>query len=189
MELRDIQQILQPIRNRIFAMVAKAIIKSTDDGNDTQTAKVEVFKEGLLDLVERYSQYGFESRPKAEAEAIVLFRCGQYDQGIVILTHDRRYRPKLEEGEAQVFDWNGSVVHLKKDKSILIESAAGANIDLKADGSIYAKNKDGSIIDMKSGGDVNVEAVANISIKDGNGNEIKTNATQVDINGNLTVDI
>ena len=52
---------------------------------------------------------------------------------------------------------------MKSDQSILIQSNIGAKIDLKADGTFR--------------------------VDDANGNYIKSTATQIDFNGNLTVDI
>lgn len=181
LEYNDLIQALQPIKNRIFLLFGKGAVQSVDDSEDTQTLKAEVLKDELLEKIERYSNYGFESYPKADAEAIIIFPNGDHSKGVAVVVHDRAYRPKLNEGEAQVYDWNGSVVHLKQDKSILVEAAIGSKIDLKADNSIYIESASGNIFDLKADGTFQLE--------DKNGNVIKTTATQVDINGNLTVDI
>jgi len=152
------------IRARILRLIGRAKLTTVSNSKKTQLVQVKALKDETITDIERFQEYGFETYPKADAETLTLFPGGNRDQGSVVCIMDTRYRPTdLKEGEVQVYDWNGSLIHLKSDNSIYIESKSGCKFDLKSDGTF--------------------------SLKDNNGNEIKTTTTQIDFNGNLTVDI
>jgi len=76
--------------------------------------------DGLVNVEDReyFQHYGFTSRPKAGAEIIYLL-----DGNIVIAfaSDDRRYRLRIEEGEAAIHDDLGQKVHLTRE-GIVAES-------------------------------------------------------------------
>jgi phage baseplate assembly protein V len=152
------------IRARILRLIGRAKLTTVSNSKKTQLVQVKALKDETITDIERFQEYGFETYPKADAEVLTLFPGGNRDQGSVVCIMDTRYRPtNLTEGEVQIYDWNESLIYLKSDNSIYIESKSGCKFDLKSDGTF--------------------------SLKDNNGNEIKTTTTQIDFNGNLTVDI
>ncbi len=60
---------------------------------------------------EYFQHYGFTSRPKANAEGIIINAGNHY---IMIASDDRRYRIALEDGEAALYDDLGQRVHLTR---------------------------------------------------------------------------
>ena len=156
--------LLDGIKARIFRLIGRAKLTTVSNSKKTQLVQVKALKDETITDIERFQEYGFETYPKADAETLTLFPGGNRDQGSVVCIMDTRYRPTdLKEGEVQIYDWNESLIYLKSDNSIYIESKSGCKFDLKSDGTF--------------------------SLKDNNGNEIKTTTTQIDFNGNLTVDI
>jgi phage baseplate assembly protein V len=161
---RSLINILEPIKRRVFLLIGRGKLTSVTNSKKTQLVQGKFLKDETISDIERVQEYGFDTYPKkGTAEEIAIFPNGNRDRGIVICIQDNGYRPTtLEEGEVQIYDWNGSKIYLKKDNSIYIESKSGCKIDLKTDGTFR--------------------------LDDTNGNYIKSSVTQLDLNGNLTVD-
>jgi len=104
------------IRGIILSVVEGAIKRFTAKGraNETFTNR------------EYLQHYGFTSRPKAGAEA-VIFRDGE--NIIMIASDDRRYRIALEEGEVALYTDEGDKIHFKRNKEILISTSNKLTID------------------------------------------------------------
>lgn len=71
------------------------------------------------DEVPHWQPYGFQSRPKADAVAVLASIGGQADQQIAILVGDRRYTLGLDEGEVAMADDLGNKVHLTRSGLVL----------------------------------------------------------------------
>lgn len=113
---------MNAIGDRIRNMLARAIVTLTDDSKGLQTLQVELLADEAQDGVERFGNYGFASRPHAEAEALAACVGGLRSHMVVIAVEDRRYRVRnLAEGEAVLYDDLGQIVHLRRD-GIMIES-------------------------------------------------------------------
>lgn len=82
---------------------------------------------------EYFQHYGYTSRPKADAEIIIMREGGQF---IAIASDDRRYRISLEEGECALYDDLGQKVHLTRTginvTSPLKITATAPNVDIVA---------------------------------------------------------
>lgn len=114
----DIRKFVAPLNRRIMLMVARASIKIAKDSS----AQVLIGDEEVRDEVDRMQEYGFASRPKSGADALVLFLGGNRDHGVVVATSDKKGRPPLEEGEVAM--WTPDVViKIKADKSVEISGA------------------------------------------------------------------
>ncbi|MDP2166778.1 MAG: phage baseplate assembly protein [Thermodesulfovibrionales bacterium] len=74
---------------------------------------------------EVFQNYGFSSRPKAGAEAIILM-----DGNViyVIAEDDSRYRIALEDGEVALYNNEGVKVHLKQGKKVEVSGADEINL-------------------------------------------------------------
>ncbi len=73
----------------------------------------------ILSNREFFQQYGFASRPLDGAEGISLV---QGNQIFLIATADRRYKISLEKGEVAIQTDEGDLIHLKRNKEILVSS-------------------------------------------------------------------
>lgn len=119
---------MNALGDRIRNMLARAIVTLIDDSKGLQTLQVELLADEAQDGVERFGNYGFASRPKAEAEALAACVGGLRSHMVVIAVEDRRYRLRnLAEGEAALYDDLGQVVHLRRN-GILMESPLGVTV-------------------------------------------------------------
>lgn len=116
------------IRRRIFLLIGRAILTAVTNSGKYQLIQVKGLEgETITDILDA-QRYGFESYPKKsdDTEVVIIAPDGERDKSIAICVMDRRYRPtNLEEGEVQIYDFNGSKIYLKKDGTIRIEDKNG----------------------------------------------------------------
>ncbi len=111
-------------------MIGRAILAAVDNSEKTQKLQVVALYDETITGVERFQEYGLETRPKTDAEVLLAFINGNRDQGIALCVHDRRYRPQdLAEGEVALYTLEDLTtkdhrVHLKTGKAIDIFSTA-----------------------------------------------------------------
>jgi phage baseplate assembly protein V len=102
--LKVLERILRPLRQRISLIVGRAILAAVANSGKTQRLQLDLMAGEVSTGVERFEEYGFESYPEPGAEAAAVFLAGNREHGIVLCVHDRRYRPTdLEEGDAQIY--------------------------------------------------------------------------------------
>lgn len=108
---------LKAIENRVRGMLARAIVRLVDDAMHLQELQLDLFADERQDGVERFQDYGFTSRPKPGAEAIVAFVGGLRSHAIALRVDDRRFRlTALQEGEVALYDDLGNVVKLGRER-------------------------------------------------------------------------
>ena len=137
--LKVLERILRPLRQRINLIVGRAILAAVANSGKTQRLQIELMAGEVSTGVERFEEYGFESYPEAGAEAAAVFLAGNREHGIVLCVHDRRYRPTdLEEGDAQVYTkWGrsgaGHRVWLRKidEKTVIQEDCDDQEISAR----------------------------------------------------------
>lgn len=125
---RGLRAALAPIRRRLVAIAARAVVRLVDDSKARQLLQVEILKGELRDAVERLQDYGFTSHPLPGADAAVLSLSGSRDHAVAIVVADRRYRLQLEAGEVAMHDDQGNCVKLLRDK-IRVEAVALVEIE------------------------------------------------------------
>jgi len=163
--LRDAKRLLDPLKRKIFRVIGRAIITSINNAEGTQKAQLTVLANEVLGKVERIQEYGFDTYPKTDAEAVVLFINGNRDHGLIIVAGDRRYRIQdLVEGEVSLYthEDSGDVRHR-------IHLKTGQVIDIKGDeiNVITTKHTDpdtgvvttGDVNITTTGGDTNITTV------------------------------
>jgi len=112
-------------------MMIRGILTSLVEGMVKRFAAV-----GLIEVADReyFQHYGFTSRPKSGAEIIYL---AEGNVVIAIGSDDRRYRLKIEEGEAALYDDLQQRVHLTRAgivaESPLAITATAPQINLGGD--------------------------------------------------------
>lgn len=128
------ERILSPIRRKIMLMIGKCILAAVDNSGKVMKLQLDGLKNEDITDIERYQEYGFESYPKKDSEALAIFIDGNRDNGIVICVNDRRYRPtNLSEGDACVYDYRGNRIDLK-NSGILITDKNGNTVELNSSG-------------------------------------------------------
>lgn len=110
-----VNQMLAPLRNRVYGIVTRAVIEAAKDTNNMQLVKLALLAGENRDDVERFQNFGFSSVPPDGSEALALAVGGNRDHLIVVAADDRRVRVKgLAKGEAVIFTDDGTKIHLKK---------------------------------------------------------------------------
>jgi phage baseplate assembly protein V len=143
---------LAPLRGRVVGMIARAVVRSSNDTPKLQELELAVMGTERIPRAEHFQPYGLSSRPAAGAEAVVVFAQGNRDHPLVVVVDDRRARPTgLEDGEVMVYGPAGSRVHLKADGSIAV-STTNAGLGVASAGSV----------DIDAGGAITVTALGQV---------------------------
>lgn len=123
MTLNDFMKLTQSIKNRMFMMLARGIVKAVRNTEGTQKLQIVALADETIDNIERLQEYGLETYPDTDAEAFAAFVGGNREIGVVLVTHDRRYRPKtLVSGEVMVYTKFGQQILLDKNGKVIIKS-------------------------------------------------------------------
>lgn len=119
--LGAINAVTAPLARRARLAVRRGIVKLVYDNPKMQELQLAIFSGEIRDHVERWEEYGITSHPFPEAEALVLALGGNAGHSAVVCVADRRYRlTALAEGEVALYDDQGQVIHLKRDKTVHI---------------------------------------------------------------------
>jgi phage gp45-like len=121
--LRQVDQLIRQRIGQVKRAVARAVLNIIDD---SYGCSLQGLNEEVLRKAELWQHYGFSSRPLAGAECAVLFVGGENGHLVLVAENDRRYRPKLEAGEAAFHDWQGNYIRIYKNNDIEINSATRA---------------------------------------------------------------
>jgi len=125
--------ILDQLRRRVYSMIARAVVEASYSTTTMQTVDLSTQVGHDAQRVEHFEPYGFTSRPKDGAEAVLL-NLGGVDHGIAICVADRRYRLKgLDQGGVAMYDDIGQTIKLTAS-GITIQSSGGGDISIDADG-------------------------------------------------------
>lgn len=107
------------IAARIVGMISRTSVKAT---KEAAARIVQYLGRGGVDDAEHLEPYGFTSRPKPGAEAVIVNVGADASAPVVIVVADRRYRvTSLQPGEVALHDDQGQSVTLYRDR---IEVAA-----------------------------------------------------------------
>ncbi len=121
--MKAVKRMLEPLRQRVMLMVAKAIVKLVEDGGELQRLQVALLAGEVRNAATRIQNYGHSAYPFAGSLALVVFPGGNRDHPLVAALDDPRYRPRdLREGEVTLYDDLGQRVWLTRD-GIVIEAA------------------------------------------------------------------
>lgn len=119
-----IKKVVDPVKRTIISAIARAVIRSIDDSQKMQSAKVGILANVTKDNLEHFQSYGFTSVPLKGAEGVAVFPQGNQDHGILVCVDDRRYRMKgLSDGEVAVYTDEGDYVHFKRGRIISINTS------------------------------------------------------------------
>ena len=120
MDFFDFQRLIRPIKNKLFLLLGRAILKAVNNAEQTQKIQVIALSGEVITDMERFQEYGLETYPLAEAEVAAVFLNGNRDHGIALCVHDRRYRPTgLSAGEIMLYTDENSTgfrIHFKRNR-------------------------------------------------------------------------
>ncbi|MBJ3560756.1 phage baseplate assembly protein [Salmonella enterica subsp. enterica serovar Derby] len=139
--------VMQSLQRQLLGLIGRAVVKSINAASKCQMIDVELLAGQPKAGIEHLEPYGFTSRAKAGAEAVVLFPDGDRSHAVAITVSDRRYRMKgLKTGEVALYDDQGQSVTLTRagivvdggGKVIMFKNAPKARfeMDLEVTGQI-----------------------------------------------------
>jgi len=106
---------MQNLQRQVLSLIGRAVVKSINAASKCQTVDVELLAGQKKAGIEHLEPYGFTSRAKYGAEAIILFPDGDRSHAVAITVADRRYRMKgLKTGEVAIYDDLGQSVTLTR---------------------------------------------------------------------------
>jgi len=150
MNLDDFKRLVRPIKNRIFLMLGRAILKAIENSGDRQRYQVIALADETISDIERFQEYGFETYPWEEAEVFIGFLNGNRDHGIALCVHDGRYRPEdLSQGDVRVYDYRGNKITCQ-GSGIEIECLNGNKFHLDSVG-VKIECLNGNTVEMVAG--------------------------------------
>jgi phage baseplate assembly protein V len=122
---------MEQLGGRLASMLGFARITATKDlgGKGLRSVQVTFDAAESRDGTPVVQQYGFASRPKVGADAVVTFIGGNRSLGIIIATNDRRFQIELAEGEVALHTDEGDKVHLKRGRIVSIVAGTQLEID------------------------------------------------------------
>lgn len=107
---------IQSLQRQVLSLIGRAVVKSINAASKCQTVDVELLAGQGKAGIEHLEPYGFTSRAKSGAEAVVLFPDGDRSHAVVVSISDRRYRIKgLKTGEVAFYDDQGQTVTLTRN--------------------------------------------------------------------------
>lgn len=130
---------IQSLQRQVLSLIGRAVVKSIDAASKCQTVDVELVGGQPKSGIEHFEPYGFTSRAKSGAEAVVLFPDGDRSHAVVVSISDRRYRIKgLKTGEVAFYDDQGQTVTLTRNgivvdgggKVIIFKNAPKARFEM-----------------------------------------------------------
>lgn len=152
----NFENILNPIRNAISGMIARAVVRSFKNSKGSSGPVVSVALPGqeLHDDVLFFQHYGYASRPPKGSEIVLLFPGGCRGAGVAMGSQSKPGDiPQLEEGESCLYSKFGQKVVLKKDGSIVLTPASGKRVRIESPLDVVG--------DVNSTGEVSAKCVDN----------------------------
>lgn len=136
MNLDQLRRALTPLANRIRNVVGRGTLTAdANAGAKFQELQIEMTEGDVRAEVEHAEAYGFTSRPKSGAEAVVVFVGGRRDHGVAVAVGDRRFRLlNLEAGGVAVYNDTGAKIVLRANGDIEVTPKSGQK--LKVSGSV-----------------------------------------------------
>lgn len=154
MNLNDFKRLIQPLRNKIFLLLGRAVLEAVKNTELTQKIQITALNEEVISDMERFQEYGFETYPLEGSEVVAVFLNGNRDHGIAICVHNRDYRPKdLVEGEVAVYTdedglAGGHRIWFKRGQIVEIDCK---DVTVNATGKVTIKATTGCDIDGGAG--------------------------------------
>ena len=151
-----IRNAVGPLVRRARGMVRRAVLNSLTNDGGLALGQFELSQDEQVDAIEVINPPGLSFRPVPGAEALVIAVGGDPTNLVAIpwVRGQRLTGDDLEAGEVALHIGNaGQVVHLKLDKSIVVQSGtSGSTVTLTADGNIVLTPGPGGQILLGSDG-------------------------------------
>ena len=120
----DLKRYIASIQHKIFLLLGRGIVAAINNSETTQKIQIKGLSGETITDIERLQEYGLETYPHKDAEALACFLNGKRDNGIILVIGDRRYRlTDLSQGEVALYTDEDSNtdkhrIHLKNNQLI-----------------------------------------------------------------------
>lgn len=130
------------LAGKVSNMLARGAVTLANAANKLQTLQVSLLEDEAKDDIEHLEPYGWTSRPKPGAEALVAFIEGDRSHGVAIVATDRRYRVQnLAEGDVAIYDFRGNSLKLT-ETGFVITGNVTINGNVATVGTLQNNSKD-----------------------------------------------
>lgn len=121
--MSEIYAAIERVYRRVLLVVGRGRIKTGADDGPVQKQQVRLSQFETFDDIPRLSEYGFNSMPPEESDAVLIFAGGNRRDGVIIATGNQTYRMRnLKPGEVSISDNLGQSVYLTQG-GIIIDGA------------------------------------------------------------------
>jgi phage baseplate assembly protein V len=121
--MEEVKAAIDRMWRRVLLVVGRGRIKTGNDEGPVQRHQVSLGQLETFDDLPRVAEYGFNSAPPENTDAILLFVGGNRTDGVIIGTNHQVFRMRnLAPGEVSISDNTGQTVYLTKS-GIVIKGA------------------------------------------------------------------
>lgn len=111
---------IERLYRRVMLVVGRGRIKTGSDAGPVQQQQVRLGQFETFDDIPRISEYGFNSMPPAESDAVLIFVGGNRLDGVIIGTGHQQFRMRsLKPGEVSISDNLGQSVYLTQQGIVI----------------------------------------------------------------------
>lgn len=104
---------IERLYRRIMLVIGRGKIKTGKDDGAAQVQQVRLGAFETFDDITRLAEYGFNSMPPPDTDAVMMFVGGNRLDGVIIATGNQTYRMRsLKPGEVSISDNLGQSVYL-----------------------------------------------------------------------------
>lgn len=104
---------IERLYRRVMLVVGRGRIKTGNDEGAVQKQQVRLGAFETFDDIPRIGEYGFNSMPPADTDAVLIFVGGNRLDGVIIGTGNQTFRMRsLKPGEVSISDNKGQSVYL-----------------------------------------------------------------------------
>lgn len=139
---------MRPLTARVRNFARRGLVRMATESTKLRELQVQTGPRELRDRVEHFEPFGFTSRPRAGAEAVVLNLGADRAQSVAIVVADRRYRLQgLADGDVAIHSDAGARVVLRSGGRIEVYATERVTVtaptlalvgNLEVDGNIVA---------------------------------------------------
>lgn len=120
-------------------MIGRSVIAATVDDTGLQRLQLKALADEVMDIRERFQEYGFSSRPHDGAEAVLVSLGGSRTNTVVIAVDDRRYRLKsLGKGDVALYSSGENYLILRASGDIEAHAPGNLTASVAGDASVVA---------------------------------------------------
>lgn len=136
--MNDIYAAIERLYRRMLLVVGRGRIKTGTDDGPVQKQQVRLSEFETFDNIPRVSEYGFNSMPPADSDAVLIFVGGNRRDGVIIGTGNQQFRMRsMKPGEVSISDNLGQSVYLTQQGividggglPVLVKNAPSVTID------------------------------------------------------------